>query len=41
MARCYLHELDHLDGKIFTNTVSKLKLDMAKKKRIKRIGANK
>jgi len=35
MARCYLHELDHLNGIVFTSIVSKLKLDMAKKKRLK------
>lgn len=41
MARCYLHELDHLDGIVFTSIVSKLKLDMAKKKRKKLIGETK
>lgn len=35
-ARCYQHELDHLDGVCFTSKVSKLTLDMAKKKRDKR-----
>jgi peptide deformylase len=39
MARCYLHELDHLDGVVFTKKVSRLKLEMAKKKKLKRIGA--
>jgi peptide deformylase len=41
MARCYLHELDHLNGIVFTSIVSKLKLEMAKKKRKKRIGETK
>lgn len=31
-ARCFLHEFDHLNGITFTDRVSKLKLDMAKKK---------
>jgi len=31
-ARCFLHEYDHLNGIEFTDRVSKLKLDMAKKK---------
>jgi len=31
-ARVFLHENDHLDGVDFTDKVSKLKLDMAKKK---------
>lgn len=31
-ARCFQHELDHLDGICFTDRVSKLTLDMAKKK---------
>lgn len=31
-ARCFLHEFDHLNGVTFTDRVSKLKLDMAKKK---------
>lgn len=35
-ARCFQHELDHLDGVCFTSKVSKLTLDMAKKKRDKR-----
>jgi peptide deformylase len=35
-ARCFQHELDHLDGVCFTSRVSKLTLDMAKKKRDKR-----
>lgn len=31
-ARCFLHEYDHLNGINFTDRVSKLKLDIAKKK---------
>lgn len=34
-ARCFLHEYDHLQGIEFTDRVSKLKLDMARKKQIK------
>ena len=34
-ARCFLHEYDHLQGVEFTDRVSKLKLDMAKKKQKK------
>lgn len=34
-ARCFLHELDHLNGICFTDRVSKLKLDMALKKQRK------
>lgn len=34
-ARCFLHELDHLNGICFTSKVSKLKLDMAIKKQRK------
>ena len=34
-ARCFLHEYDHLQGIEFTERVSKLKLDRAKKKRQK------
>ena len=34
-ARCFLHEYDHLQGIEFTERVSKLKLDRAKKKRFK------
>jgi len=34
-ARCFLHEYDHLQGIEFTDRVSKLKLDMAKKKKAK------
>jgi peptide deformylase len=36
-ARCFLHEYDHLQGIEFTDRVSKLKLDMAKKKQKKLI----
>lgn len=35
-ARCFLHEYDHLQGIEFTDRVSRIKLDMAKKKAIKR-----
>jgi peptide deformylase len=31
-AKCFLHELDHLDGVCFTDRVSKLKQEMATKK---------
>ena len=34
-ARIFQHELEHLQGKSFTNNVSKLKLDMAVKKSLK------
>jgi peptide deformylase len=34
-ARCYAHELDHLNGIRFTDRVSKLAVDMAKKRRTK------
>ena len=34
-ARCFLHEYDHLQGIEFTDRVSRLKLDMAKKKQAK------
>lgn len=34
-ARCFLHEFDHLQGIEFTDRVTKLKLDMAKKKQKK------
>ena len=39
-ARVFLHEYDHLQGIEFTSRVSKLKLDMAKKKANKRIKKN-
>jgi peptide deformylase len=35
-SRCFLHELDHLNGVCFTDLVSPLKLSMAKKKQQKR-----
>lgn len=34
-ARCFLHEYDHLQGIEFTERVSRLKLDMARKKQKK------
>lgn len=34
-ARCFLHELDHLNGICFVEKISKLKLTMAKKKQRK------
>lgn len=34
-ARCFLHEFDHLQGIVYTDRVSKLKLDLAKKKQNK------
>jgi peptide deformylase len=34
-ARCVLHEMDHLIGSCFTDKVSKLKLDLARKKQRK------
>ena len=37
VSRCYQHELDHMQGRVFTELVSKLKLDMALKKRDKEI----
>jgi peptide deformylase len=39
--KCFLHELDHLDGICFTSKVSKLKLDLAKKKQRKINGRTK
>ena len=33
VSRCYQHELDHMQGTVFTELVSKLKLNMALKKR--------
>lgn len=36
VARCFEHELEHLDGICFITKVSKLKLDMAMKKRLKK-----
>lgn len=40
-ARCFLHELDHLNGVCFTSRISKLKLDIALKKQRKRYGRTK
>ena len=40
-ARCFLHELDHLNGVCFTDRISKLKLDLAIKKQRKRYGRTK
>ena len=37
VSRCYQHELDHMYGRTFTELVSKLKLNMALKKRDKEI----
>ena len=35
-ARCFQHELDHLDGVCFTEHISSLKLELAKKKLLKK-----
>jgi len=35
-ARCFLHEYDHLHGIEFTSRVSRLRLDRARKKRLKK-----
>lgn len=35
-ARCFLHEYDHLQGILFTDRVSRVKVQMAKKKLVKR-----
>ena len=37
-ARCFLHELDHLNGVCFTDKISTLKLALAKKKLLKKKG---
>ena len=37
VSSCYQHELDHMQGTVFTELVSKLKLNMALKKRDKEI----
>ena len=37
VSRCYQHELDHMHGRVFTELVSILKLNMALKKRDKEI----
>lgn len=34
-AKCVQHEIDHLDGVVFINRVSKLKLDLARKRQRK------
>ena len=42
MARCFQHELDHMNVVVFTDLVSKMRLDMAMKKRdnyIKKLAA--
>ena len=36
-ARVFQHEYDHMEGKVFTSLVSKMKLDLAEKKRKKDI----
>lgn len=40
-ARCFLHELDHLNGVCFTDGMSKLKLDLALKRQRKINGRTK
>lgn len=40
-ARCFLHELDHLNGTCFIEKVSKMKLDLALKKQRKLNGRTK
>lgn len=40
-ARCFLHELDHLDGEVFTDKVSQMKLILARKQQRKRNGRTK
>lgn len=40
-ARCFLHELDHLNGICFTDKISKLKLEIALKKQRKYNGRTK
>jgi peptide deformylase len=40
-ARCFLHELDHLNGICFTNGISKLKLELAIKRQRKLNGRTK
>jgi len=37
VSRCFQHELDHMNGIVFTEKVSKFKLDFALKKRDKEI----
>jgi peptide deformylase len=36
-ARVFQHEYDHMEGIVFTSLVSKMKLDLAEKKRKKAI----
>ena len=38
-ARCYLHELDHMNGVVFTEKVGRVSLDKAKRKQAKLIKA--
>lgn len=40
-ARCFLHELDHLNGVVFTENVSQMKLMLARKKQRKNNGRTK
>jgi peptide deformylase len=40
-ARCFLHELDHLNGIVFTDHVSQMKLLLARKKQRKNNGRTK
>lgn len=40
-ARCFLHELDHLNGICFTSKISKMKLELALKKQRKYNGRTK
>jgi peptide deformylase len=40
-ARCFLHELDHLNGVVFTEHVSQMKLILARKKQRKNNGRTK
>jgi peptide deformylase len=40
-ARCFMHELDHLDGICFIDRISRLKLDLALKKQRKYNGRTK
>ena len=40
-ARCFLHELDHLDGICFTDRISKFKLERAREQQRKRNGRTK
>jgi peptide deformylase len=37
LARCYLHELDHLNGTVFTTKVKPLSLQLAEKRRKKHL----